>query len=151
MPSAIVNTKAETLNTKSKETPVQILGSPLPDEVPWNEAPFPAYWVNHFPSSITTPPGFMAVAYGENQKPRWLEQFDDQDAALSKALDATRLEQCGQAVVYRYMYSLGKSNASSPSQDAILIDGYFELTPYGLATWVGAIEVSDRTPRDKQE
>lgn len=134
------------MKTQLNATTTRILGSPVPGDAPWTELPFPTYWVDHFPSSSSALPQFMAVVHDEDQRALWLEAVDDLDDALSKALAAAQSEDTGRAVVYRYLVARGAADVNSASKYSILIDGYYDLSTTGIATWVSALEVADASP-----
>lgn len=134
------------MKTQLNMTDTRVLGSPSPTHAPWAEFPFPAYWVDHFPSSSSSLPEFMAVVYDEDQSALWLEAISDLDDALTKALERTKAEGAAHAVVYRYAIAPGALDANSPSEYSVLIDGYYDLSAAGFAHWVSAVEIADTPP-----
>ena len=137
-----VNSKAETLKMRSHPTDANILGSPSLADGPWPEFPYPAFWVDRFPSESSANPQFMAVVYDEERRMLWLDADDELDDALPKALAAARAEGAESAVVYRYLIHWGSPGLNTESKYSVLIDGYYELSTLGIAAWVSAAEVT---------
>ncbi|WP_270409595.1 hypothetical protein [Brachybacterium paraconglomeratum] len=144
-----VNSKAETLKMRSHPTDANILGSPSRADGPWPEFPYPAFWVDRFPSDSSANPQFMAVVYDEERRMLWLDADDELDVALPKARAASRSEGGKSAVVYRYLIHRGSPDPDAATKCSVLIDGYYELSTLGIAAWVSAAEVTaPNTPTD---
>lgn len=119
----------------------------MPGDEPWTELPFPTYWVDHLPSTPSAQPQFLAVVYDKEMHALWMDDDEELDVALSKALASAKLEGGDSAVVYRYLNARGSAGANAASKDSYLIDGYYELSTPGFATWISALEVADDCPR----
>ena len=141
-----VNSKAETSKMRSHPTDATILGSPSRSDGPWSEFPYPAFWVDRFPSESSTNPQFMAVVYDEERRMLWLDADDELDVALPKALAAAQSEGGESAVVYRYLIDQGSPAPDAATKCSVLIDGYYELSTLGIATWVSAVEAATPNP-----
>lgn len=123
--------------------PTRVLGSPLPGDEPWTELPFPTYWVDHFPSASSAQPQFLAVVYDKKMHALWMDDDEQLDVALSKAFAAAKSEGGDSAVVYRYVNARGSAGADTALKYSYLVDGYYELSTPGIATWISAIEVAE--------
>ena len=84
--------------------------------------------------------------YDKEMHALWMDDDNELDIALSKAFAAAKSEGGDSAVVYRYLNARGSAGADTASKYSYLIDGYYELSTPGFATWVSAVEVAATTP-----
>ncbi|MCG7308341.1 hypothetical protein [Brachybacterium sp. ACRRE] len=84
--------------------------------------------------------------FDKEMRALWMDDDEELDVALSKALAAAKSEGGDSAVVYRYVNARGSAGANTASKYSYLIDGYYELATPGIATWISAAEVAGATP-----